>query len=97
MSDLRARLTTRQREIVILLHMGKGYREVAGALGITRRTVRIHVQTIARRLDGDDPPLRRVLRHAERLLNLELNPRDWAPPGDGLAAYHNALRGLVEN
>lgn len=63
-----ARLTPRQRQVVVLLSDGWSYTRIARALGIKERTVRMHVKDIAARLDGDGSPLRRVLRHAGRLL-----------------------------
>jgi DNA-binding CsgD family transcriptional regulator len=61
-------LTPRQRQVVVMLSDGASYAKIARTLGITQRTVRMHVEHVASRLDGDGSPLRRVLKHAGRLL-----------------------------
>lgn len=61
-------LTARETDVVRLLLSGQTYEQIAGTLGITRRTVRAHVRTIAQRLEGSDPPVRRVLRFAHHLM-----------------------------
>ena len=60
-------LTARETDVVRLLLAGRTYEEIARELGITRRTVRAHVRTIALRIEGTDPPVRRVLRFAHHL------------------------------
>lgn len=64
----RVRLTKRQREIVALLAEGMTYAEIGVRLGIKRRTVRMHVETIARDLPGSGWPLYRVIRNIGRLM-----------------------------
>jgi DNA-binding CsgD family transcriptional regulator len=61
-------LTQREREVVQLLHDGHTMVRVAALLRISEHTVRVHVNNVARRLPGDPPALRRVLRHASTLL-----------------------------
>ena len=56
-------LTKRQREVVRGLLRGETYAEIAERLGIAARTVRMHVETIARDVPGQGPPKRRVRRH----------------------------------
>lgn len=61
-------LTPRQRRVVELLADGQSYSKIARTLGIKERTVRMHVENIAIKLGGDGSPLRRVLKHAGKLL-----------------------------
>ena len=68
MSGGNVRLTRRQRQVVVMLCDGASYAKIARTLGIKERTVRMHVEHVAAHLDGDAPPLRRVLQHAGRLL-----------------------------
>lgn len=63
-----SRLTRRQREIVALIAEGMTYSQIAVRLGIKRRTVRMHVELIARELPGSEWPLYRVIRHLGRLM-----------------------------
>ena len=44
------------------------YPMIAARLGIRIRTVRMHIEYVARDLPGYGPPAWKVLRHAERLL-----------------------------
>lgn len=48
---LLAKLTPRQSEILVLMESGMGRREIAHALGISRGSVRTHVQRITARLN----------------------------------------------
>lgn len=61
-------LTAQQRRIVVLLVGGVPYDGIAKSLGISKRTVKGHVATIANWIPGDDTPKCRVLRCAEILL-----------------------------
>lgn len=61
-------LTSRQFDVVRGLLRGESYKQIAQSLGITRSTVRLHVRAIAARIEGDDPPVRRVLRFAQYFL-----------------------------
>lgn len=63
-------LTPRQRQVVALISDGASYSRIARTLGITERTVRMHVKDIDSQLDGTggDTPLRRVLKHSAKLL-----------------------------
>ena len=61
-------LTPRQRQIVAYLADGASYSKIARALGITERTVRMHVVNVAAHCSGDGSPLRRVLKHSAKLL-----------------------------
>lgn len=67
-SPLPMTLTPRQRRVVELLADGWNYSRIARALGITERTVRMHVVNVAAHCSGDGSPLRRVLKHSARLL-----------------------------
>jgi two-component system, NarL family, nitrate/nitrite response regulator NarL len=68
MTDPISPLTPRQRQIVLGISEGWTYARIAKSLGITERTVRMHVERVAAQLDGDGSPLRRVLRHSAKLL-----------------------------
>lgn len=59
-------LTDRQAEVARLAGEGLGYREIGRRLGISRHTVRSHVNTIACQIpsDGTVPALRLVMRWA---------------------------------
>lgn len=59
---MRPAITPRQREVVDRLAQGLTYREIARALGIAPKTVRVHVQAVAAHLPGPGGPQRRVLR-----------------------------------
>jgi DNA-binding NarL/FixJ family response regulator len=61
-------LTIQQLRVVLQLAGGHGYKQAAFALGISVRTVRLHVSRIADRLDGDGSPKEKVLCQAERLI-----------------------------
>jgi len=66
---LERRLTRRQRDVVVLLYAEElDYEGIAARLGITVRTVKMHVEQIATWLDGDGPASWKILRHAEELL-----------------------------
>lgn len=62
-------LTRRQREVVALIAEGLTYRQIGARLGIQDRTVRMHVEYIARTLSGRGPPLYRVIAHIAELLD----------------------------
>jgi DNA-binding CsgD family transcriptional regulator len=57
-------LTPRQLEVAALAAKGHGHKQIALALGISPGTVRNHIITIADKIGGDAPPLRRVMRWA---------------------------------
>ena len=61
-------LTPRQRRVVELLADGLTCPQVARKLGIALPTVRQHVRDIARGLNGNAPPIRRIVENAQRLL-----------------------------
>lgn len=62
------KLTPRQRDVVRLLADGLSCPAIACKLGIAERTVRQHVENIAARLTGSQPPIRRIVANADRLL-----------------------------
>jgi DNA-directed RNA polymerase specialized sigma24 family protein len=65
------RLTPGQfRVIALLWHEELDYERIAARLGIGVRTVRMHIEYVARDLPGQGPPAWRVLRYAEDLLEL---------------------------
>lgn len=64
----RPALTPRQRDVVALLDAGLTCPQIASRLQIRERTVRRHVEDIARGLAGNGPPIRRILAHAKELL-----------------------------
>jgi DNA-binding NarL/FixJ family response regulator len=68
MSRPRSALTSRQRAVVALLDSGLTCPKIALRLGIKERTVRRHIEDIASKLSGDQPPIRRILAHAKELL-----------------------------
>lgn len=69
-SQLR-RLTMRKWEIVVhLYHDGLTYDQIAQRLEIKPRTVANHVEQIAARLPGDQPPAWKVMRVAARLIEM---------------------------
>ena len=57
------KLTKRQRDVVKGVLAGETYEEIAERLGIAERTVRMHVDAIAREIDGTQSPRRRVRRY----------------------------------
>jgi DNA-binding CsgD family transcriptional regulator len=60
-------LTRRQRDVVHGIMRGETYEEIADRLGIAERTVRMHVDAIARDIDGKGTPRRRVRRYFANL------------------------------
>lgn len=62
------RLTQRQRTILVCVVGGASYKAIAAKLGISERTVRQHVETIALVLPGDGSPRHKVTVWAEVLL-----------------------------
>ncbi len=65
------RMTPGQFRVVALLwHDHLDYAGIAAKLNIRPRTVKAHVECVARDLPGDGPPAWRVLRHAEDLLDM---------------------------
>jgi DNA-directed RNA polymerase specialized sigma24 family protein len=71
MSAKLRRLTPGQfRVIALLWHDQMDYDHIANRLGISVRTVRMHIEYVARDLPGQGPPAWRVLRYAEDLLEL---------------------------
>lgn len=61
-------LTPRQRDVVRLLADGLSCPQVARRLGIALPTVRTHVRDIARGISGKQPPIRRIVENAQKLL-----------------------------
>jgi DNA-binding NarL/FixJ family response regulator len=61
-------LTTRQRQVVQLLADGASCPKIAARLGISVRTVHAHVRVIAALLTGKQPPIRRIVANADKLL-----------------------------
>jgi hypothetical protein len=61
-------LTLRQRDVVMLLMSGDGYKQIAAKLDIAWQTARLHVTRIASGLPGNASPIRKVLEHADALL-----------------------------
>lgn len=62
------RLTPRQREVVRLLADGDTCPTIARKLRIAVSTVRQHIRDIAARLEGTQPPIRRIVANAHQLL-----------------------------
>jgi DNA-binding CsgD family transcriptional regulator len=46
-------LTARERQVLALAAVGKTATEIAGALGITERTVQEHIDMVVRKLGAD--------------------------------------------
>lgn len=61
-------LTLQQLRILLRLAEGQDYKQIAFALHITPRTVRLHVCRIAKRIGGTGSPKYLVLRNADRLI-----------------------------
>ena len=62
------KLTPRQRVILVCVVGGARYKAIAAKLGISQRTVRQHVETIALVLPGDGSPRHKVTVWADVLL-----------------------------
>ena len=62
------RLTRRQREVVALVRAGLTAKEIALRLRIAPATVRKHIEAVADKLPGHQPPIRRIMLHADDLL-----------------------------
>lgn len=54
-------LSTREQEVVALLIDGFKARQIAVALGISRRTVEHHIARVADEIPGSAPPIRRIV------------------------------------
>ena len=63
------KLTPRQRDVVALLDAGLTCPQIAERLGIAVKTVRRHVDDIAKRVPGELTPLKRIRQHASELIN----------------------------
>lgn len=55
-------MTARQSEIARMLAAGLTVKEVGQVLGVALSTAESHVEAIARKLPGQTPPIRRILR-----------------------------------
>jgi DNA-binding NarL/FixJ family response regulator len=62
------RLTGQQRRVLVLLIGGVGYKRIAQHMGISERTVRLHVHRAAQGLPGEGSPRTKLLLWAEALL-----------------------------
>lgn len=62
------RLTPRQRLVVLGISEGLTCRQIALRLGISKRTVERHIENIATKLPGNQPPIRRILQHVTTLI-----------------------------
>ena len=76
-ASLEARLTRRQREIFDLLSLGLSNADIAGRLGLSVNTVRVHIHGILQRLQLDNR-MQVVLQAAQRN-----NAAGMHPPGTG--------------
>lgn len=65
-----ARLTPRQRQVVVLLAEGRSCPEIARRMAISIETVRAHIKAVRKLLDDSSglPALRVVRRDAKKLL-----------------------------
>jgi DNA-binding CsgD family transcriptional regulator len=61
-------LSLQKLRVVLHLNAGRSYKQIAFALGISPRTVKIHVHQIARTLPGNGAAKAKVLLHCDRLL-----------------------------
>lgn len=61
-------LTGQQRRVVVLLLGGIGYKRIAAHMGITERTVKMHVKRAAQGLPGEGSPRTKILLWADILL-----------------------------
>ena len=57
-------LTERQEQIYALICDGASYAQIGAELGLTPRTIEGYVKSLADRLPGTGPPLRKILRFA---------------------------------
>jgi len=75
-----ARRLTRQqfRVVALLYHNELSYPLIARELGISVRTVRAHIASAANWLPGHGDPAWKVLRYADKLLDLGFNEEDAA-------------------
>lgn len=76
MTSLRRMTPGQFRVVALLWHEQMDYPLIAERLGITSRTVKMHVETISRNLPGHGPPAWKVLRHAGALLELGFDGDD---------------------
>ena len=63
-------LTPQQRRVVVLLVGGLGYKRIAAGMGISERTVKLHVKRAAHHLPGEGSPRTKLLVWAPVLLAL---------------------------
>jgi DNA-binding NarL/FixJ family response regulator len=66
--SLPPKLTKREREVVELLHEGYDPAEIAPRLGMALKTVRNHIDNVAKKFPGDLPPIRRIRREGKHWL-----------------------------
>ena len=65
-----ARLTPRQRQVVVLVAEGRNCRQIAEVMAVRLATVRAHVQQIAKLVPSELPAMRRIRKHATELLRV---------------------------
>lgn len=53
-------LTPRQKQVAGLVAKGLTTPEIAGALDVSRETVKVHIREAAERIGGDTPPRHRL-------------------------------------
>jgi DNA-binding NarL/FixJ family response regulator len=61
-------LTPQQRRVAVLLVGGLGYKRIAAGMGISERTVKMHVKHAVRGLPGEGSPRTKLLLWAPVLL-----------------------------
>lgn len=76
MTKLRRMTPGQFRVVALLWHEQMDYPLIASRLGITSRTVKMHIECVSRDLPGHGPPAWKVLRHAEELLELGFDGDD---------------------
>lgn len=98
-----SRLTSAQRELLVLVIKGLTRRQMAGALGVREETVADRLEVLAKRVRGTGHALTRLRIHAYELLNAndgeqlgtdsrQQVSRGTTPNGGGNPRKHSRIR-----
>lgn len=71
----RARFTTMQKLVAILVGRGQSYSEIAGRLSVKRSTIKYHAENAAAKLPGVDAPRMKLTMWWRHATEEQMSPR----------------------
>ena len=71
----RARFTTMQKLVAILVGRGQSYDEIASRLSVKRSTIKYHAENAAAKLPGVDPPRMKLTLWWRHATEEQMSPR----------------------